>query len=350
MGQPDAAERLPARRLPAQRPPGRGARRDARADGRRWTRCSSWRSPRTRSSSRLAGRRTCRNHCGHVFHVDYNPPEDRGRLRRCGGELYQRDDDSEETVRQRLEVYADADRADHRLLRRPAACWCDRRARARSTTSPSARWTRSARDSTTLSRTQGRPPCSGRGRPHDADQDRRADREDARGGAGRRRDPARRSAAAVAPGATTKDLDALAEKVIRRPRRRPIFLGYRGFPATICTSVNDEVVHGIPAARSCTTATSSPSTAARSSTAGTATPPSPSSVGEGHAPSCSSCSRVCRGVDVGRHRRGRRRQPAHRHLPRHRDLRSRRRRRATGSSRTTAATASAPRCTWTRTC
>lgn len=52
--------------------------------------------------------------------------------------------------------------------------------------------------------------------------------------------------AAVAPGVTTGDLDALAEEVIRAAGALPSFLGYQGFPACICTSVNDEIVHGIP--------------------------------------------------------------------------------------------------------
>lgn len=54
------------------------------------------------------------------------------------------------------------------------------------------------------------------------------------------------SRAAVAPGQTTADLDAVAEKVIRAAGAVPSFKGYRGFPATLCTSINDEIVHGIP--------------------------------------------------------------------------------------------------------
>ena len=53
----------------------------------------------------------------------------------------------------------------------------------------------------------------------------------------------------LAPGVTTRDLDAAAEKVIRDAGARPSFLGYHGFPATLCVSVNDEVVHGIPGSR-----------------------------------------------------------------------------------------------------
>lgn len=54
---------------------------------------------------------------------------------------------------------------------------------------------------------------------------------------------------AVAPGATTAALDALAEDLIRQGGAHPAFKGYRGFPATLCTSVNEEVVHGIPSER-----------------------------------------------------------------------------------------------------
>ncbi|WP_255954203.1 adenylate kinase [Streptomyces odontomachi] len=54
---------------------------------------------------RIAGRRVCRNESSHVFHVTYAPPKQEGVCDTCGGELYQRDDDREETVRKRLEVY-----------------------------------------------------------------------------------------------------------------------------------------------------------------------------------------------------------------------------------------------------
>ncbi|WPB91572.1 type I methionyl aminopeptidase [Streptomyces malaysiensis] len=52
--------------------------------------------------------------------------------------------------------------------------------------------------------------------------------------------------AAAAPGASTKDLDDVARKVLADHGAKSNFLGYGGFPATICTSVNDVVVHGIP--------------------------------------------------------------------------------------------------------
>ncbi|MFD8058081.1 adenylate kinase [Streptomyces cyaneofuscatus] len=54
---------------------------------------------------RIAGRRVCRRDSSHVFHLSYSPPKAEGVCDVCGGELYQRHDDSEETVRTRLEVY-----------------------------------------------------------------------------------------------------------------------------------------------------------------------------------------------------------------------------------------------------
>jgi adenylate kinase len=53
---------------------------------------------------RLTGRRTCRE-CGAGFHVHFDPPKKAGRCDKCGGELYQRDDDNEKTVTARLQVY-----------------------------------------------------------------------------------------------------------------------------------------------------------------------------------------------------------------------------------------------------
>src|SRR5436189_5288963 len=53
----------------------------------------------------------------------------------------------------------------------------------------------------------------------------------------------------VRPGVTTLELDRLAESFIRDHGGRPAFKGYRGFPASICPSVNEEVVHAIPGSR-----------------------------------------------------------------------------------------------------
>ena len=51
---------------------------------------------------------------------------------------------------------------------------------------------------------------------------------------------------AIRPGMKTRDLDAVANREILRHGAKPAFKGYRGFPGTICASINDEIVHGIP--------------------------------------------------------------------------------------------------------
>ena len=56
------------------------------------------------------------------------------------------------------------------------------------------------------------------------------------------------AAEAVAPGVSTAELDAVARARIAEAGALPSFLGYHGFPATICTCINDEIVHGIPSA------------------------------------------------------------------------------------------------------
>ena len=55
--------------------------------------------------------------------------------------------------------------------------------------------------------------------------------------------------AMAAPGVTTADLDARAESLVRDAGAEPAFKGYRGYPASLCASVNEQVVHGIPSAR-----------------------------------------------------------------------------------------------------
>lgn len=57
------------------------------------------------------------------------------------------------------------------------------------------------------------------------------------------------ASAAVAPGVKTKELDRIVRERIEKAGARPAFLGYRGYPASLCISVNDEVIHGIPGER-----------------------------------------------------------------------------------------------------
>jgi methionyl aminopeptidase len=53
----------------------------------------------------------------------------------------------------------------------------------------------------------------------------------------------------VAPGVTTEEIDASAEALVRAAGAEPAFKGYHGYPATVCASVNEQVVHGIPSSR-----------------------------------------------------------------------------------------------------
>ena len=71
--------------------------------GSPWITCSTSKSVRKNCSDGLTGRRICRE-CGATYHLVFDPPKRDGVCDRCGGSLYQRDDDREETVAKRLEV------------------------------------------------------------------------------------------------------------------------------------------------------------------------------------------------------------------------------------------------------
>jgi adenylate kinase len=73
--------------------------------GRRLDRVISIRVPIEDLIKRLSGRRTCRE-CGALYHIIFDPPTNEGLCNRCNGELYQRDDDHEDIIKSRLEVYA----------------------------------------------------------------------------------------------------------------------------------------------------------------------------------------------------------------------------------------------------
>ncbi|MFD9485788.1 adenylate kinase [Streptomyces sp. NPDC059991] len=76
-----------------------------KADGLRLDAVLDLEVPEDEVVKRIAGRRICRTDSAHVFHVTYNAPKTDGVCDTCGGELYQRGDDTEDTVRKRLEVY-----------------------------------------------------------------------------------------------------------------------------------------------------------------------------------------------------------------------------------------------------
>lgn len=56
----------------------------------------------------------------------------------------------------------------------------------------------------------------------------------------------------ISPGVKTKEIDEFAESYIRSKGAKPAFKGYRGYPASVCTSINEQVVHGIPSSRKLT--------------------------------------------------------------------------------------------------
>ncbi|GGV27786.1 MULTISPECIES: adenylate kinase [Streptomyces] len=76
-----------------------------KADGQKLDAVLDLEVPEDEVVKRIAGRRICRNDSSHVFHVTYSPPKQQDVCDVCGGELYQRGDDKEETVRKRLDVY-----------------------------------------------------------------------------------------------------------------------------------------------------------------------------------------------------------------------------------------------------
>ena len=161
-------------------------------------------------------------------------------------------------------------------------------------------------------------------------------------------DALERMRAAVAPGVSTLDLDAVAREVLRAAGATPSFLGYHGYPAVICASVNDRIVHGIPSAAEKLAPGDLISIdfgAIVEGWHGDAAISVP--VGE-VAPDIAAAVGHLRGVDVGRARPGPRRRPAQRHLARRSSPPSAPPA-GTASSPATAGTASARRCTWRRT-
>lgn len=76
-----------------------------KADGQKLDAVLDLEVPEDEVVERIAGRRICRNDSSHVFHVTYSKPKVEGVCDVCGGELYTRGDDQEETVRKRLDVY-----------------------------------------------------------------------------------------------------------------------------------------------------------------------------------------------------------------------------------------------------
>ena len=198
---------------------------------------------------RLAGRRVCVKNPSHIYHVDFDPPKHEGVCDQDGSRLIQRDDDREETIRQRLEVYhAQTEPLIAYYDRAGPAAPLRRHARARRGARPHPRHRRHAapRGGAALS-VRPHPPADVAAKLRGDHQEvPRGDREDGarRRGAGRRRSTC--SQGTIRPGVSTGELDALAERFIRSQGATPTFKGYRGFPGSICASPNSMIVHGIP--------------------------------------------------------------------------------------------------------
>ena len=152
---------------------------------------------------------------------------------KCGGALTQRADDREEVIRERLRVYA--------RDTRPLIDYYRRR--------PTFRSVNGAQEPSAVAR---RPRGGGeRGRgggrlTHDRLQVAGGDRADARRQRAGRRGAHRPQGDAIGPGVSTGELDERAEATIRAAGATPAFKGYHGYPATLCVSINEEVIHGIP--------------------------------------------------------------------------------------------------------
>ena len=184
---------------------------------------------------RLSGRRTCAEN-GHVFHVEFDPPENEGVCDIDGSALQIRDDDKPEVIKRRLENYRDQTE--------PLISYYDAKG--------------------LLRRVDGAAPAGGGQRP---DPGAALDHEARRGHLSVyrmiiRKTPEQVEQMAVAgeilvrclrmlaskarPGVSTLELDEAAERFIRSQDAEPAFKGYRGFPGSICASPNSMVVHGIP--------------------------------------------------------------------------------------------------------
>jgi adenylate kinase len=104
LGQADAARGWVLDGFPRTAPQAEALDASLRRRGQEVDRVIFFRVSNAELLRRLTGRRVCRN-CGAVFHLAFNPPAQAGRCDRCGGQLYQREDDAESAVVHRLEVY-----------------------------------------------------------------------------------------------------------------------------------------------------------------------------------------------------------------------------------------------------
>lgn len=105
MNQPDAERGFLLDGFPRNVPQAEALDAALKADGAELDAVLDLEVPEEEVVRRIAGRRICRKDSSHVFHATYSQPRTEGICDLCGGELYQREDDTEDTVRKRLEVY-----------------------------------------------------------------------------------------------------------------------------------------------------------------------------------------------------------------------------------------------------
>ena len=175
--------------------------------------------------NRMSGRRACLN-CGATYHIVYNPSKKEGICDTCGQQLVLRDDDKPETVKKRLSVYHDQtqpliDYYKNEGILAEVDGTKDMEEVFQDIVNILGAYkmvTIKSEREIELMREAGKILAKVHGE----------------------------LGKVVRPGISTKEIDRICEEMIRSYGCIPSFLGYEGYPASVCISINDEVVHGIP--------------------------------------------------------------------------------------------------------
>lgn len=190
---------------------------------------------------RLSGRRVCAV-CDRIYHIETMHPQREGICDNCGGALVQREDDRPEAIRNRLRVYQEETAPLIRyyqsqgLLRAIDGSIGVEHTHAQILAALGKAPALGARHATAVDANQPRIKSE-----DEIERMRRAGRVVAL--------VLDKIGQVVGPGTTTGEIDRVARETLADLDAIPSFLGYRGYPAAVCVSVNDEVVHGIPGPR-----------------------------------------------------------------------------------------------------